>query len=93
MVSGSDQFPKVVDAFLGRAPGAVRDVLADYLRSATERGQLHVADPEEAAGIFLGFLHGDRYLRLLLRPNDLMTAEEIRHHVEATVRIFLNGVR
>jgi len=93
MISGSDQFPKVVDRFLNRAPSAVRAILADYLRVATARGQLRVTDPEQAASTFLGFLHGDGYLRLLLRPADLMTPDEIRRHVDGAVRIFLDGVR
>ena len=67
--------------------------MADYLGAATERGQLHVTDPEHAATTFLGFLHGDQQLKMLLRPERLATPEELKAFVEGVVRIFLNGVR
>ena len=92
MISGGDLFPDVVDRFLNRAPNKVRDILADYLKEASALGQLNVTDPEGSATVFLGFLHGEGYLRMLLRPNDLMNDDEIKQHVDRAVQIFLKGV-
>ena len=93
LIASGDQFPKVIDAFFTGAPDAVRQILADYLREATKRGQLHVTDPDHAATTFLGFLHGDQQLKMLLRPERLATPEELKAFVEGVVRIFLDGVR
>jgi len=93
LIASGDQFPKVIDAFFKGAPDAVRQILADYLRKATERGQLRVTDPVQAATTFLGFLHGDQQLKMLLRPEWLATPEELKMFVEGVVRIFLDGVR
>jgi TetR/AcrR family transcriptional regulator, mexJK operon transcriptional repressor len=93
LIASGDQFPNVIDAFFKGAPDAVRQILSDYLREATARGQLHVTDPDHAATTFLGFLHGDQHLKMLLRPERLATPEELKKFVEGVVRIFLDGVR
>ena len=97
-VQGGDIFGigedvRLLDAFFKGAPNAVRQILADYLRDATERGQLRVTDPVQAATTFLGFLHGDQQLKMLLRPELLATSDEMKRYVEGVVRIFLDGVR
>ncbi|GEO40465.1 TetR family transcriptional regulator [Skermanella aerolata] len=93
LIASGDQFPQVIDAFFQGAPDAVRQILSDYLREATVRGQLRVTDPDHAATTFLGFLHGDQHLKMLLRPERLATPAELKKFVEGVVRIFLDGVR
>ncbi|WP_207482163.1 TetR/AcrR family transcriptional regulator [Arenibaculum pallidiluteum] len=93
MIASGDQFPRVRDAFIDGVPRAVRAILAEYLREADGRGQLHVKDPEAAASAFVALLQGERFIRILLHPADLPGPDEIRRHVADVVRIFLDGVR
>lgn len=93
MIANADQLPRAIDAFLKGGPATIKGILSDYLRSATARGELNVADPDRAAATFMGLLHGDQYLKMLLRPSELATPEEMARHVEAAVGIFLDGVR
>lgn len=93
LIANADQLPRAIDAFFKGGPNVIRGILADYLRSASERGELNVGDPEQAAATFMGLLHGDQYLKMLLRPSDLAPPEEMVRHVEGVVAIFLDGVR
>ncbi|EWY37356.1 TetR family transcriptional regulator [Skermanella stibiiresistens SB22] len=93
LIANADHLPKVIDVFFKGGPTVLRGILSDYLRSATERGELRVEDPDHAAVTFMGLLHGDQYLKMLLRPTDLATPEQMTRHVEGVVRIFLDGVR
>jgi AcrR family transcriptional regulator len=93
MIAAGEQLPPVVDAFLKGGPDAVRAILAGYLREAAARGQIRVEDADRAASAFIALLHGDWFVRILLRPAELPTAKELRRHVADAVRIFLDGVR
>ncbi|WP_207459574.1 TetR/AcrR family transcriptional regulator [Azospirillum sp. SYSU D00513] len=93
LIANSEQFPRVIDTFQRGGPDSVQGILSDYLRAATERGQLRVKDPDRAATTFLGFLHGEHYLKILLRPEEAPARDEVRRLVEDTVGLFLDGVR
>ncbi|WP_192499122.1 TetR/AcrR family transcriptional regulator [Skermanella pratensis] len=93
LIANADQLPRAIDAFLKGGPAVIKGILADYLGSATARGELRIADAEQAAATFMGLLHGDQYLKMLLRPSELATPEEMDRHVQGVVAIFLDGVR
>jgi len=93
MIANGEHLPGVVDSFLTGAADEVRALLARYFRDAQARGQLRLEDPERAASAFIGMLQGDWFTRFLMRPADLPTDEQIRHHVSTSVALLLDGAR
>ncbi|KXS39906.1 MAG: hypothetical protein AWU55_281 [Halomonadaceae bacterium T82-2] len=89
----AERAPALGELFLRRGPDRTRQDLADYLRDQVAAGNLALADPREAAGMFMGMLLGEWHIDALLgrhpAPDDAQCAERARQ----CVAIFLGGAR
>jgi AcrR family transcriptional regulator len=92
VVGESGRFPELGRVFYENGPRRVLERLADYLRNATARGVLTVAEPRVAAEQFFGMIHGADYLRRLLDIED-PGAPEVDAIVESAVAVFLKAYR
>lgn len=90
VVGESARFPELGRVFYENGPRRVLERLADYLRNASARGVLAIAQPRVAAEQFFGMLHGADYLRRLLDIDD-PAAPEVDAIVESAVEAFLRA--
>lgn len=65
-IQGAAELPDLARAVYEAGPLASRRGLAEFLRQETAVGRMAVADPEEAAGFFIGMLGGSHQMALLL---------------------------
>jgi AcrR family transcriptional regulator len=76
--------------YYAQGPGRVQRKLANYLRRATQRGELRCPAPERAAKLFLGAVVTPYLLLGLLAPGlEPLDAENMRAHVEEAVELVL----
>lgn len=91
VVADAQRAPDLAAIFYDRGPGATLKRLANYLRSATQRGQLRCADPNRAARLFLGAVVSHYHLHSLIgQPPAPVSPSEMRNHVQAAVEMFLS---
>ncbi len=64
-----------------------------YLAEQTRRSVLNVADPSNAANLFLGVLLGSFHMQCLLGVRETPSRLEIETSVKAAVKLFLDGSR
>ena len=82
--------PELGAILYAMGPGATLDRLTEYLRAATERGELRCRRPARAAKLFLGAVVANfRMLALINPPKTPVTEPEIRDHVRGAVTMFL----
>jgi AcrR family transcriptional regulator len=93
VLAEAQRMPELVEVYWKQGPGRGRARLACYLASQTERGILHVPDPELAASAFWGMLHGPFQLKLLLGLREPPDTAEIKAVAEDCVGRFLDGCR
>ena len=84
---------EVAQRFWDTGPGRSRALLAEYFKQLSERGVLHLSDPERASHQFWGLLLGSFQLRCLLGVSAAPEAAEIRDFVSTAVARFLDGCR
>jgi len=87
----SARFPELGRGFYENGPQAFCRSFGEWLRAQSEAGHLSVADPELAAGQFIGLLRANLYLRATLGIGPPPTEAEIHATVAAAVRTFLRG--
>ena len=91
VVADAHRAPDLAAIFYDLGPGATLKRLTNYLRSATQRGQLCCADPHRAAKLFLGAVVAHHHLHSLIgQPPAPISASEMRNHVQAAVEMFLS---
>ena len=73
-------------------PRAAAEALAERLRGWTRDGELAVEDPKRAAALFLAMVEGDLHRAAVLWSRT-PSAEQVAHHVDAAVELFLEGAR
>ena len=82
--------PELGAILYAKGPGMTHDRLTEYLRAATERGELHCSRPARAAKLFLGAVIANyRVLALINPPKTPISESEIRDHVRGAVTMFL----
>jgi len=91
VISEAEKFPALAQVFYEAGPARGIAQLAAYLRRATDRGLLAVADPEFAAEQFNALLQTKMAMRRQLRLSGQPTGAEINRVVEAGVRLFIRG--
>lgn len=91
VVADAHRAPDLAGIYYNCGPGTTLKRLTAYLRSATQRGQLHCPDPRRAAKLFLGAVVSFHHLHCLIgQPPDPISTAEMRRHVEAAVEMFLS---
>lgn len=91
VVAESARFPALGRIFFESGPRRVLGRLEGFLRSAADRGQLHVDDPHRAAEHFLGLLKGELHLKMVLGIAEEVSAQAFDATVEAAVSTFLRA--
>jgi len=71
ILSESERFPQIGEAFAVRGPDTVRTRLCRYMEEEMAAGRLRKGDPLVAARQFLGLCQSGCYLERLWRPNRL----------------------
>jgi TetR/AcrR family transcriptional regulator, mexJK operon transcriptional repressor len=90
VIAESPRNPALGCIFLDEGPHRVRLGLSKFLTGATARGELACPDPDQAATFFFGLVMASLHLeRLVLIPPPRMSEDEVRHHVDEAVAIFL----
>jgi TetR/AcrR family transcriptional repressor of mexJK operon len=90
VISEAGHFPDLAREYYKLAPEHVMAMLATQFGNMAERGLLHVDDPTVAAGNFAFLVLGlplDR--AMFLGTEHGLTAEDLDHHADAAVSVFL----
>ena len=80
--------PEIGRAFYESGPKRGAEILADYLRQATERGELRVDDAMLAAYQFTSLVHGRMIKARLLNALPVPSDAEVDAEVEAAMHVF-----
>ncbi|MGA8172390.1 MAG: TetR/AcrR family transcriptional regulator [Methylocystis sp.] len=90
VIAESTRTPELGAILYAKGPAATLNLLTDYLRGATQRGELRCRRPEQAARLFIGAVIANYRVRALIDPPKTPIGEkEIRAHVRAAVAMFL----
>lgn len=85
------KFPELPAGYMRLGPDKVRAALADYLSDRAAAGEVTLADPARAAGVFIDLVRLRIHTRCLLEPSYRPTPEEITEQTARAVRIFLRA--
>ncbi|WP_319825491.1 TetR/AcrR family transcriptional regulator [Thalassovita sp.] len=88
-VAEADRFPELGRKFYESGPMMARSHLTDYLKEATARGELTIADMTLAADQFLELCKADIFARIVFGITVRFTSEEIDRVVSGAVETFL----
>ncbi|HVO16161.1 MAG TPA: TetR/AcrR family transcriptional regulator [Alphaproteobacteria bacterium] len=77
--------------FYESAAVVAQDRLTDYIRRATERGRLEVADPRRAAIHFYSLVKGDLFMACLFGVVKTPSEDAIRRAVGSAVDMFMHA--
>ena len=89
VVTESDRFPELAEAFYNAGPAAAVENLAGYLERKNTEGILKIKDPATAANLFFGLLRGDVYLKRVLGLAPEPESAERDRLVAEAVRVFI----
>lgn len=90
MMPGTGDTP-VRELFWQAGPQQIKDVFADFLRSRVARDELRIPDIARAASQFLCLVKGEFHMQMLCGMGCEAPADDIEHHIEATVDLFLSA--
>ena len=91
VISESPRNPELGSLFMNAGPDRVRNRLAEFLRAASERGELICRDHDRAARVFLGAVMTSYHLNQLVVPSPTaMTASQMRDYVDEVVSGFMS---
>jgi TetR/AcrR family transcriptional regulator, mexJK operon transcriptional repressor len=91
VVGESPRFPELGAIFYARAPGVMRELLADYIALRMEAGALRKEDPMKAAGMLLSLCDGGHHKRVLWGVetyDEAIATQEAAVAVELFLRVF-----
>lgn len=93
LVAGeSGQRPEVGDIFYRLGPQAGHKLMAEFIRKCAASDMLEAPDPEALADCFIHSLLGDLWARALFNPTRAPTANEVAHHLDFVVDLFMRAV-
>jgi AcrR family transcriptional regulator len=91
VIGACEKFPRFGQAFYEAGPACGVDRLSRYLDAQVQAGRLVVADTELASRHFLHLCQAGLLTRLLFAAGGIAGEAEMRHQVDAAVRVFLAG--
>lgn len=91
VIGEARRFPETGRIFHERAPGPTRQLLADYLQAAMQRGQLRSADAMAASRQLMSLCMGGCHQQLLFGLIDRAPKRAIAEEAEAAVASFLRA--
>lgn len=91
LVAEASRFPALISRTFDHTIGPFLTLTVSQLRTATEGGQLRLADPERAVGHLIGLITGWPHQQALL-GNDVLPTPALRaQYFEAAWALFLGG--
>jgi len=93
VIAEGDRFPEIAAAFYEHAVVRISQRLESWLVRETERGRLHVADPQVAGGMLRGMMIMEPQRAAMLGQRPAPTPEEIAVRAQTCARLFLDGCR
>jgi len=88
-VAEADRFPQLGQEFYHSGPMIMRAALVDYLRQATERGELRIEDFDLAADQFAELCKADLWPKLVFGIIQTVPKDEKARVIDGAVRTFL----
>ncbi|ARE41480.1 Transcriptional regulator, TetR family [Rhodovulum sp. P5] len=88
-VAEADRFPELAAAFYETGPRALRKQIADFLRLASDRGDLCIDDARLAADQFVELCKADLHVRRLLCVGVTFTEAEITRVIDGALATFM----
>jgi TetR/AcrR family transcriptional regulator, mexJK operon transcriptional repressor len=90
VIGETSRFPELGRTFYDHGPGRTIAALSEAFSALDTRGALHVADPVTAATQFNWLVMSAPVNQAMLLGDDhALTTEELDHHVDGAVRVFL----
>jgi AcrR family transcriptional regulator len=93
ILSESDKFPEVAEAFYKNAMMRTVGTLANWLKVQHERGLIAVTDPHETAGILLGMLVFQPQRDVHFGHKPAPTPAQLKQRARTCAALFLRGAR
>ena len=93
VIGECDRFPEIAAAFYKHAIVGTSRRIESWLARETERGRLHVADPQVAGGMLRGMMSTEPQRAAMLGQCAAPTPEEIEARAKACAALFLDGCR
>jgi AcrR family transcriptional regulator len=93
VIAERQKFPDLARTYHETGPKKSRELMAGYLRDVHAEGKLAVADPSEAADIFIGMLIHEWYSRSLLLDAEPPPAEHASKRAAAVGKLFIKAYR
>ena len=93
VIAEGDRFPEIAAAFYEHAIQRISHRLESWLARETERGRLHVVDPQVAGGMLRGMMIMEPQRAAMLGQRAAPTLEEIEARARACAQLFLDGCR
>jgi AcrR family transcriptional regulator len=87
----AERWPEIGRIYYESGPQRGREVLADFLRKASERGELKIKDPMQAAHHFVALCNGRFIYARACNAVPVPTAEEIEAEVDAAIAVFFSA--
>ena len=89
IIAEAAQFPDLAERYYESGPAFVREKLSRHIASEARKGGLEVADPAEAASMFVGMVFGAEHTAALMGVAQLHTETERRRRVRRAIDAFL----
>jgi AcrR family transcriptional regulator len=91
VISESDRFPELAQAFYKEGIRRVPIAMAEWLDLQCKRGALRLEDPRAAAGMLLGMMISEPQRAAILRQGKPLSAEASQKRARTCVQLFLKG--
>jgi AcrR family transcriptional regulator len=93
VISESDRFPEIANAFYDKAVERTSLAMAAWLARQSERGIIQLENPAMAVGMLRGMMVMEPQRAVMLGRAPAPTDEEIVHRAKACAQMFLRGCR
>src|SRR5271166_5959537 len=93
VLSESDRFPEIGQAFYDGALGRVGEAIAHWLSEQCRKGLLELEDPHLAAGILRGMMIMEPQRAVMMGRRAAPDAGEIAARAKTCVGVFLKGCK
>lgn len=90
-VGGAEQHPHLSRLFFAAGPERVINLLTDYLRRQSERGQLNIDNPHHAAVQFLFMIKAEQHMRATLNVAPNPQLADSADYLHSCVAMFMRA--
>jgi AcrR family transcriptional regulator len=91
VISESDKFPEIAEAFYSKAIKRTENTLANWLKAQAERGLISIDNPTDTAGMLLGMLAFQPQRAVMLGHARPPGRDELERRAQKAAGLFLRG--